>query len=130
MLNGEPQAHDNKHSSVFNEYILQDRYICDNCFTKTHEIITDYDPTNLKKSLRGILDASVERTNAETIHHWSYAISEGVSTVCSECGGQEAVEWRVDDLSKQSRIGKTRSLFRRLTEIEDVRVGYSELFEA
>ena len=53
-----------------------------------------------------------------------------MSTVCSECGGQEAVEWRVDDLSKQSRIGKTRSLFRRLTEIEDVRVGYSELFEA
>ena len=114
------KQHDGERESIFNQRILQNRNICDNCFTRIREVVKEFDDATLPKSLRGCLRNMTDRINAETVYHQSYSVSEGAVTVCSRCETEDYIERKVRDLSRQESIEKTGELVHRLREDEDV----------
>jgi len=116
--------------SIFNHRIYENENICDNCYTKTHDLLRNYDPANLPKSLRGVLNSHVDRVEAETVYYQSYSVSEGIATICSQCKSEGQWNWRVKQLQKSQRVRAIRNLYKRLQEEGDIQVEYSDLYEA
>lgn len=111
---------DREGESLFNERILQNPNICENCFTRVREVVKEFDDMMLPKSLRGCLDDMTERVDAETVYHQSYSVSEGAITVCSRCETEDYIERKVRDLSRQESREKAGELEDRLREDNDV----------
>ena len=111
---------DRERESVFNEKILQDKNICDNCFTRIRKVVKEFDNNTLPKSLRGCLSDMAHRINSETVYHQSYSVSEGAVKVCSRCETQDYVERKVRDLSREESREKAGELADRLRENDDV----------
>jgi hypothetical protein len=111
---------DRERDSLFDERILQDRNICNNCFTRIREVLREFDDRMLPKSLRGCLDNITARVDAKTVYHPSYSVSEGILTVCSKCETKEYIEREVRNLESEESIEKRRELEHRLQEDEDV----------
>jgi hypothetical protein len=105
---------------LFDERIIQNRNICDNCFTKIREVLREFDDVDLPKSLRGCLDNITARVDAETVYYPSYSVSEGIVIACSKCETQEYIEREVRNLESGESMEKTRELEGRLREDEDV----------
>jgi len=111
---------DRERDSLFDERILQDRNICDNCFTRLREVLKEFDDVTLPKSVRGCLEDITARVDAETVYYPSYSVSEGILTACSKCETKEYIEREVRNLEREESIKKTRELEDRLREDEDV----------
>jgi len=116
----ESKQRDRKNESLFNEKILQNRNICDNCFTRVREVVKEFDDANLPRSLRGCLSDMTHRINSETVYHQSYSVSEGAITVCSRCETEDYIERKVRDLSREESREKAGELADRLREDDDV----------
>lgn len=117
--------------SPFNDYVEQRPGVCDQCFSKTHEKIKNYDPTEMKKSLRGVLTEEVEKTEYAdgdykqhsgrgTLHGYSSGFGTKKSTFCKNCGsdrsmtlGGDLPEKMVDDMRKKAyqRVDETDGLY-------------------
>lgn len=111
---------DRERDSLFNERILQDRNVCDNCFTRVREVVKEFDDVTLPKALRGCLDDMTDPVNAETVYYPSYSVSEGIATACSQCETKDYIERKVRDLERKESIEKTKELVDRLREDDDV----------
>ena len=116
----ESKQRDREHKSLFNETILQDRNICDNCFARIRKVVKEFDDSTLPKSLRGCLSDMTHRINSETVYRQSYSVSEGIVTVCSKCETQDYVERKVRDLTEEESREKAGELEDRLREDDDV----------
>jgi hypothetical protein len=109
-----------KRETLFDKRIIQDRNICNNCFTRVREVLREFDDVTLPKSVRGCLEDITARVDAETAYYPSYSVSEGIVTVCSKCETKEYIEREVRNLESGESIKKTRGLEDRLREDEDV----------
>ena len=109
-----------KSESLFNEKILQNRNVCDNCFTRVKKVVKEFDDTTLPKSLRGCLSDTTHRINSETVYHQSYSVSEGAVKVCSRCETEDYIERKVRDLSREESREKAGELADRLRENDDL----------
>ena len=127
---------DRERGSLFNERILQDPNICDNCFTRIREVVKEFDDTMLPKSIRGCLDDMTERVDAETVYYQSYSVSEGIVTTCSQCETKDYIERKVENLKTKESIEKRKELAKRLRENNyvslegDLRKAVKERFNA
>ena len=128
MSTTEP-IHKQESRSVFNHRIYENRNICDNCYSKTHNLQARYDPANLPKSLRGVLNSRVEQEESETIYYQAHSVSEGIATICSRCESEAEWYWTVEDLTKSQSIKAVRNLYKRLQQEGDIEVEYSDLYE-
>ena len=105
---------------LFDERIIQNRNICNNCFTRVREVLKEFDDSMLPKSLRGCLDDITASVDAETVYYPSYSVSEGIFKVCSKCKTKEYIEREVRNLESAESIEKRRELEGRLREDDDV----------
>jgi hypothetical protein len=112
----ESKQRNGERDSLFDERILQDRNICDNCFTRIREVLREFDNVDLPKSLRGCLEDITARVDGETVYYPSHSVSEGIIIACSKCKTKDYIEREVRNLESEESIEKTRELKDRLRE--------------
>lgn len=114
--------------NLYDALITDNPGICDNCFTRTHEIEEDWYPERVRQSVERILTPLHQQThNAETVFIDSERQENDVSSACSRCGSIDR-GIRLRPLSKQDMMELTHRLCNRLHE-EDILYHQGELYD-
>lgn len=103
--------------SPFDHFITGDWTICRNCFVRTHEVLAEYDPDQMKQSLRGVLTADVTRTDtASTDYIPDLPAADCQRTMCGECGSDRKTILK-RPVRKSTAIRYAENLSQRVEEI-------------
>ena len=104
--------------SSFDQFITADFGICRNCFARTHEIVAEYDPTRMKKSLRGTLKNDVvPTTDALPDYIPDMPAASCRRTMCGECGSNRRTILK-RPVRKSTALSYARNLTERVAEID------------